>query len=112
MKDSVVVGPPSSGTFLKRMSKKIILRLNSGNRNRHNFFMLAILTLKKTATDSVNHADSGDINILVQFPGNSILKFWVKFWNCVVGTDMREIAWVAPICVSFPKSTNEYIFLH
>ena len=52
--------------------------------------MLAILTFKKTATDSVNHADSGDINILVQFPGNSILKFWVKFWNCVGGTHMRE----------------------
>ena len=52
----------------------------------------------KTATYSVNHADSEDIRILVQFPGNSILKFWVKFWNCVG--------------VSFPKSTNEYIFLH
>ena len=51
--------------------------------------MLAILTFQKTATDSVNHADSGDIKILVQFPGNSILKFWVKFWNCVGGTHMR-----------------------
>ena len=36
--------------------------------------MLAILTFQKTATDSVNHADSGDIKILVQFPGNSILS--------------------------------------
>jgi hypothetical protein len=68
----------------------VMFRLNSGNRNRHNFFILAILTLKKTPTDSVNHADSGDINILVQFPGNSILKFWVKFLNCVGGTHMRR----------------------
>ncbi len=70
-------------------TRSAITRLNTGNRNRHNFFILAILTLKKTPTDSVNHADSGDINILVQFPGNSILKFWVKFLNCVGGTHMR-----------------------
>ena len=63
----------------KNEFKMTIHRLNSGNRNRHNFFMLAILSFQKTATDSVNHADSEDIKILVQFPGNSILKFWVKF---------------------------------
>ena len=66
-----------------------IYRLDSGNRKRHNFFMLAILTFQKTATDSVNHADSGDIKILVQFPWNSIFKLRVKFWNCMGGTHIR-----------------------
>ena len=51
--------------------------------------MLAILTFQKTATDSVNHADSGYIKILVEFPGNLILKFLVKFRNCVGGAHMR-----------------------
>jgi len=64
----------------KEMSlSTLIFRLNSGNRNRHNFIMLAILTFEKTGTDSVNHSDSGDVKILFEFPGNSILKFWVKF---------------------------------
>ena len=36
--------------------------------------------------DSVNHTDSGDIQILFQFPGNSILNFCLDFFNCVGGT--------------------------
>ena len=52
----------------------------------------------------MNHSDSGHIKILVLFPGNSILEFWLKFWNCVVGTHMRGRF--------VPKSSNEYIFLH
>ena len=31
------------------------------------------------------HADSDDIKILVQFPGNSFLKLLVIFWNRVGG---------------------------
>ena len=37
--------------------------------------MLAILTFQKTATDSVNQADSGDIKILVEFPGKDFEIF-------------------------------------
>ena len=50
-------------------------RLNSGNRNGYNFFVFAIFIFQKSENDSVNYADSGDIKILVQFPGSSILKF-------------------------------------
>ena len=39
--------------------------------NRHNFFALANFLVRKIGTDSVNHSDSWDIEILVQF---SILK--------------------------------------
>ena len=44
---------------------------------------------KKTESDSVNQADSGDIKILVQFPGNPILKFLLNFLYYVGGTHMR-----------------------
>ena len=37
--------------------------------------MLAILTFQKTATDSVNQADSVDIKILVEFPGKDFEIF-------------------------------------
>ena len=42
-----------------------ILRLNSGIRIRHNFFVWAVFLFQKLGTDSVNYADSGDIKILV-----------------------------------------------
>ena len=38
-------------------------RLNSGIRNRHNFFLWPIYLFQKVVTDSVNHADSGDIKV-------------------------------------------------
>ena len=63
-------------------------RFNSGIRNRHNFFMWAIFLFEKLGTDSVNYADSGDIKILVWFPGKSILKFAIIFWKCVGGAQM------------------------
>ena len=40
-------------------------------------------------TDSVNHADSGDIKVFVQFPGNLILKISLRFLNCVGCIHMR-----------------------
>jgi len=40
-------------------------RLNSGIRNRHNFFVWAIFLFENFGTDSVNYADSGDIKLLV-----------------------------------------------
>ena len=64
-------------------------RLNSGNRNRQNFSRIAIFIFQKTGNDLVSNADSGDIKIMVQFPGNPILKFFLQFSNCVGGTYMR-----------------------
>ena len=49
------------------------------------------------SNDLVSNADSGDIKIMVQFPGNPILKFFLQFSNCVG--------------VSFSKLTNVYILL-
>ena len=46
--------------------------------------MGSIFVFKKNGTESVNHSVSGNINILLQFPGNSILKILLIF----------EIAWV------------------
>ena len=63
-----------------------IIRLNSGTKNRNNFFVWAIFLIQKLGINSVIYADSGDTKILVQFPGNSILKIF-------------ENAWVALICV-------------
>ena len=63
--------------------------LNSGVLNRHNYFTRAIFLFQKTGNDSVDNSDSGDIKILAKFPGNSILEFWLKYWNCVGGTHMR-----------------------
>ena len=42
-----------------------IIRLNSGIRILHNFFVWAVFLFEKLGTDSVNYADSGDIKILV-----------------------------------------------
>ena len=54
-------------------------RLNSGIRNRHNFFLWPIFIYQKIVADSVSHADSGDIKVFVQFAGNSILKISLRF---------------------------------
>ena len=69
-------------------SWQLMTRLNSGIRNRHNFFVWAIFLIEKLGTDSVNYADSGNIKILVWFPGKSILKFAIIFWKCVGGAQM------------------------
>ena len=37
----------------------------------------------------MNHADSGDIETLVQFSGSPILKILLNFWNCVGVTHVR-----------------------
>ena len=52
----------------------LIGRLNSGIKNRNNFFVRAFFYFQKIGTDLVYQADSRDIKILVQFPGKSILK--------------------------------------
>ena len=76
----------SSSTPVRSMT---IHRLNSGIRNRHNFFLRPIYIFQKVLSDSVNHADSGDIKVFVRFPGNTILKIFTNFWKCVGGADIR-----------------------
>ena len=49
-------------------------RLNSGIKNRNNFFAWTIFLIQKIGTNSVIYADSGDIKTSVEFPGNSFLK--------------------------------------
>ena len=66
-----------------------INRLNSGRRKRNYFFVWATFLFQKIGNDSMNRADSGDIQLLVQFPGNSIFKILQNFWKCVGGSYMR-----------------------
>ena len=73
----------------KSKLKVTICRLNSGIKNQNNFFAWVIFLIQKVGTNSVIYADSGDIKILVQFPGNSILKILQNFWKCVGGVYMR-----------------------
>ena len=40
-------------------------------------------------SESVRDAESHDIKILTEFPGNPILEILIKFCNCVGGTNMR-----------------------
>ena len=47
-------------------------RLNSGIMNRNNFFVKTNLSYLITGTESVDNAESEDIKVFVQFPGNSI----------------------------------------
>ena len=61
------------------LNKIFIVRLNSGSKNRHNFFLGAIFLFLKIENESVNYADSGDIKLFVQFPGNWILKISLRF---------------------------------
>ena len=80
-----------------------IFRLISASQNRHNFFSGANFLYLNIGSDSMYHAESGDIKVLVQCHGNSILKTSLRF----------EIAWVAAICVGvlFSKSPNVYMLL-
>ena len=39
---------------------------------------MADLCLSKIVADSVNHVDSGDIKVFVEFAGNSILKISLR----------------------------------
>ena len=61
------------------MTEYGILRLNSGIKNRNNFLAWAIFIIQKVETKLVIYADSVGRKILVQFPGNSILKILQNF---------------------------------
>ena len=71
------------------MYNSFMHRLNSGIRNRNNFFVWATFLFQKIGNDSVNRADSGDFQFLVQLPGNSILEFSTNFWKCVGSAYLR-----------------------
>ena len=58
---------------------QFIDRLNSGNKNRHNFFIQANFKYLNIGSDSVDHDESGDTKVFVQFRGNSILKSSLQF---------------------------------
>ena len=66
-------------------------RLNSGIKNRLNFFAWAIYIFQKVVSDSVNHADSEDIKILIQFPGKSIFENFAQFLK---KRGRHQYAWV------------------
>ena len=65
-----------------------INRLNSGIKNRNNFFAWAIFIIQNVGTNSVVYTDSGGIKILVQRAGNSIFEKFLKMRG------WRLYAWV------------------
>ena len=54
-----------------------------------NFFAVMIFCSPNRFSDSVRDAESHDIKILTEFPGNPILEILIKFCNCVGGNNMR-----------------------
>ena len=54
-------------------------------------------------------ADSGDIKILVRFPGDPILKFLFEVRNCVGGANMR--GWFTPKITSCVNLFTAVIFV-
>ena len=60
-------------------SQFYISRLNSGNKNRHNFFIQGNFKYLNIGSDSVDHDESGDTKVYFQFRGNSILKISLRF---------------------------------
>ena len=49
--------------------------MNSGTKNHRNVFLWAIFGIEKVGTASGNHADSEDIKVFIQLPGDSFLIF-------------------------------------
>ena len=77
-------------TFMQcEFSIKAICRLNSGVWNRYNFFLRPIYIFQKVVSDSVIHADSGDIEVFSHSLGIWFWQFCLEF----------EIAWAAAVCV-------------
>ena len=69
------VPAPAGSGIPQRVS--MTLRLYFGIRNRQNSFLWTIYIFKKVES------------VLVQFPGNTILKILLRFWNCVGCGRMR-----------------------
>ena len=78
--------------YVIKRSNEVITRLNSGTRNQHYFFIVTSFLYRNIESDSVDHAESGDIKILIKFLGNSLLKFLLNIWNLYVGcSHMRGV---------------------
>jgi len=84
------------------------------------FFIQAIFKYLNIGSDSVNHDESGDIKFFVQFPGNSILKISLGFWNCVGCVHMRGrfifkithcVDFIAPV-ILICKIRGTYLISH
>ena len=93
-----------------------MIRLNSGNKNCHNFFIQANFKYLNIGSDSVDHDESGDTKVFVQFRGNSILKISLRFWNYVGCGHMRG-CFILKItqCVyliTLVTCTSVYIYVH
>ena len=76
-----------------------ISRLNSGIKNRNNFFVWEFFSIQKIGTDSVNQADFGDIRI----PWEIDFKIIVRILKL---RGRQQNAWVLhsrshPMCLSF-----------
>ena len=76
-----------------------MVRLNSGIRNRFNFFLGTIFSFQK------NNTDSGDNKVLVQFPG-------IRFWN-QISSILRVSAQTLYILPKFfVGSVSTYIIIY
>ena len=85
-----------------------MVRLDSGIRNRQNFFILAIFLFQKLGTDSVYHADSRNIQFLVRFLGNSFSELSTNFRKCVGGAHMRGCLTLEIIFLSYSYSDGHF----
>ena len=77
MKNDIIIIIGISGNMTKNGLQELcsIDRLNSGNRNRHDFFMSAIFLLdQKIENDSVNHASVLEIQNFGLILGAQLLK--------------------------------------
>ena len=72
----------------------MIIRLNSGIKNRNNFLAWAIFIIQNIGTNSVIYVDSGGLK-------NWFNSLGIRFWKfCKI----FENAWVASICTRFSGS--------
>ena len=71
---SVIFVCKGRATYLIGFQILDILRLNSGIRNRYNFFLWAIFLFQKIGNESVNHADSGDIYFIYKIRGIHLIS--------------------------------------
>lgn len=53
--------------------------------------MLAIFLFRKMGNNPVNRADSGEIHVFVEFPGNLIQEISTNLRKCVGGAYLRGI---------------------
>ena len=87
----------------------VIPGLNSGTKNRHNSFSSANFLVVKIGTGSVNHADSGDMKLLVRFPGNThFSKSGFSKWLCL----NLMIKPIRPVFIKIWNSDGKMLSFH